>query len=91
MAEIHVKPIEDNTKRLSNRELYAMVCFYYPRYSLKQVQAMPARDVNLLLRTARRLEAAKKYDLVLIVSAPHAKDTNTVKNLADFFLSASKD
>ena len=92
MADVRVKRVEGaGGKKLSNRELYALVCYHYPAYTLKMAQDLPARDLNLLLKTARKQNALKMRDLVSIVSAPHAKDKNTVKKLSDHFGNLTKD
>lgn len=92
MADIKVQRVQGvGSKKLSNRELYALVCYHYPAYTLKMAQDLPARDLNLLLKTARKQNALKMRDLVSIVSAPHAKDKNTVKKLSDHFGNLAKD
>lgn len=92
MADIKVQRADaGEEQRLSKREVYARVAFYYPRYSLKELQELPARDLNLLLKTARKENALKMKDLLMIVTAPHAKDKNAVKNLVSHFEKLAKD
>ena len=92
MADIKVQRADaEKSRRLSNRDLYAMVCYYYPRYSLKEAQDLPARDLNLLLKTARKQNALKMKELVMVVAAPHGKDKNTIKNLITHFENLAKD
>lgn len=80
-----VKATKVKTKGLTKRETYAMVCYYYPAYTLKQVSRMPARDITLLIKTARKLEATRLYNLTQIVMAPHTKKGSAVKKLLDHF------
>lgn len=91
MADIKVKKVDSGGKRLSNRELYAMLAYYYPQYTLRDAQELSARDLNLLLQTAKKQHALKMKDLVLIVAAPHAKDKDSVKKLAKHFEDLAKD
>lgn len=85
MAEIKPQRIKSSDRGLSKRKLYAKVCYYYPRYSLKEVEALSARDVRLLLKTAQEEQAALMHNLVLIVQAPHSKKQTNVKKLLDHF------
>lgn len=83
MATIQVAKVQ--TKQSAKRDLYAMVCYYYPQYKLVDVPSMAARDVNLLIRTAQKMEAIKMYNLTQIAAAPHTKKGAAVKKLADHF------
>ena len=85
MAEIKPQRVKPQDRGLSKRRLYAKVCYYYPRYSLKEVEALPARDVRLLLKTAQEEQAALMHNLTLIVQAPHSKRQQNVKKLVDHF------
>lgn len=85
MGDIQVQKITPEDKRISKRKIYAKVCYYYPRYSLKDVEAMPARDINLLLKTAQEEQAGLLYNLTLIVQSPHTKRQANVKKLLDHF------
>lgn len=90
MAGVRVKPITPTKKRESLRELYALVCWYYPQYTLKEVQNMPARDVQLLLKVASKQEARKYLALTQIAAAPHTKKGQGVKNLITEFKKAAR-
>lgn len=91
MAEVRVQRVEQAPQgKLTKRELYAMLCYYYPQYKLQDAQNMPARDLNLLIRTARKIEGAKMYDLTLIVASPNSSDKDSVKNLLDQFAKRAK-
>lgn len=68
-----------------NRQLYALVAYYYPQYSLQDVEEMPYRDVALLIGTAQRVEAERMYNLTLIASAPQSKGGKGVKALMKHF------
>lgn len=89
MARIKVQQLPQQ-KRLTRRELYATVCWYYPQYKLQDVQDMPARDVMLLLRVARKLDANKMFNLTQIAAAPHTKNGSGVKALSDRFKEDAK-
>lgn len=89
MAVIQVAKVP--TSKASKRELYAMVCFYYNQYTLKDVQQLPARDLVLLIKTAQKLEATKMHNLTQIAAAPHSKGGRAVKKLAEHFKKLSKD
>lgn len=69
----------------TKRELYATVCYYYAQYTLKDAQALPARDLNLLISTAQKIEAMRMHNLTQIAAAPHTKDGKGVKKLLDHF------
>lgn len=74
-----------------NRQLFATVAYYYPQYTLKQVENMPYRDVLLLMKTATRIEAERMYNLTQIASAPHSKNGKGVKQLLDHFRKVMKE
>lgn len=84
MAEIQVQKVAPK-RGPSRRELYATVCYYYPQYTLKQVQNLPARDIDLLIKTAMKMRAGEMYNLTLIAQAPHSKKQQNVKKLIDYF------
>lgn len=77
--------IDDSASGGKKRELYAEVCYFYPQYTLKEVAQLPARDVKLLLKVARRQEALRNFNLVQIVASPHTKKGMGVKKLSDYF------
>jgi hypothetical protein len=91
MADVQVQRVGGVAKTLSLRERYALLCYYYPRYSLQEAAKLPARDLNLLIRTAQKIQAIDKHDLVLIISAPHAKEKDSAKKLLEHFKSLAKD
>ena len=68
-----------------NRDMYAQVCYFYPQYTLEDVQQMPARDVNLLIKTAHQQKAIDYLNFTQIVAAPHTKKGEGVKKLADSY------
>ena len=90
MADVRVKPVSVVPKRESLRELYALVCWYYPQYTLKDVQNLPGRDVQLLLKTASKMEARQYLALTQIAAAPHTKKGQGVKNLITEFKKAAR-
>jgi len=67
------------------RELYAEVCYFYPQYTLQDVARLPARDITLLLKVARKQKAIEMFNLVQIVAAPHTKKGQGVKQLSEHF------
>ena len=85
MAEIRPQKVTSQAKGFSKRKLYAKICYYYPRYSLKEAQELPYRDVKLLLKTAQEEQAALMHNLTLIVQAPHSPKQSNVKKLVDHF------
>ena len=91
MATIRPKQVTTSGGGLSKREVYATVCFYYPQYKLSEVQSLPARDIQLLLKTARKLEASQNYNLTQIVAAPHSKKGAGVKKLLEHFQKTVKE
>ena len=86
MAEIRVAKVEsDADVKSSRRELYAMVAFYYPQYTLKQASHLKARDIYLLLKIANKMEAIRNLNMTQIVASPHSKKGASVKKLVDHF------
>ena len=89
MAVIKAKSVQKEQTQ-EKREIYAEVAYYYPQYTLEEVSKLPARDITLLLKTARRLKAGEMYNLVQIVASPHTKKGQGVKKLSDYFKKESK-
>lgn len=86
VQSVHQARVESTNPALGeNRQLYATVAYYYPQYTMKDVEQMPFRDVLLLLKTATRIEAERMYNLTQIASAPHSKNGKGVKQLLDHF------
>jgi hypothetical protein len=88
MAVIQVANVPE--RKRSKREIYANICYYYPQYTLSMVQKLPARDLKLLLDTAKRNEANKLLLLTQIAAAPHTKNGKGVTKLSNYFKSESK-
>lgn len=89
MAVIKVAKIP--TRNIDGRrEIFATVCYYYPQYTLIEVQGLPSRDITLLLKTARKVESQRMFNLVQIAAAPHTKKMAGVKKLANFFSKGAK-
>ena len=72
-------------KKVSKREMWARICYFYPQYTLEEASKLPARDINLLLKVARKINAEQKYDYTQIVAAPHTKKGSGVKKLTEYF------
>lgn len=85
MADIKVQKIPRAESRLSRRKVFATVAYHFPQYTLKEVAALPYRDVQLLLKTAQQQQAAYFHNMTLIVQAPHSKKQQNVKKLVDHF------
>lgn len=85
MAEIRVQKAPKAERGIAKRELYATVCYHFPQYKLQEVEAMPFRDVQLLLKTAQKQQAAYFHNMTLIVQAPHSDKQKNVKKLVDHF------
>ncbi len=83
MAVVEVAKVAAK-KTSPNRDLYATVSFYY-NYTLLEASHLPARDIALLIKTARRLEAKRMSDLTQIAAAPHTKKGSGVKKLTNHF------
>jgi len=83
---IVAKPVRHiNENKQSKRELWGMIAYYYPQYTLKQASKLSARDIMLLLRVARKIEAEKFYNLTQIAAAPHTEKGKGVKQLTQYF------
>lgn len=83
---IVAKPVHPvDTEKLSNRELWAMVSYYYPQYTLVEASKLSVRDIKLLLKIARRTQAEKLYNLTQIIASPHTEKGKGVKELTRYF------
>lgn len=86
IKHVVAKPVRlASNEKVSKRETWAMIAYYYPQYTLKQAARLSARDIGLLLKVARKLEAEKMYNLTQISAAPHTKKGKGVKDLTDYF------
>lgn len=85
MAKIQPIKVQSVDKKLTKRELYATVCYFYPQYTLQQAAQLPARDLVLLLKVAQKQQASYLYNLTLISQAPHSKKQANVRKLLDHF------
>lgn len=83
MATIKVASVTAPVKKINARALLAELCFYYPQYTLAAARRLPAKDVMLLLNTARKKDGEKYYNLTQIAAAPHTKKGSGVKSLSD--------
>lgn len=83
MATVKAQRVSSGGGEFKKRDLYATVCYYYPQYTLKQAALLKARDLNLLIRTARRLQAIQNLELTQIVAAPHTEKGKGVKKLIE--------
>lgn len=82
-GSVKQKLAKDDGDSNSNRKIYALVCYFYPQYKLEDVEQMPARDVNLLIKTAHQQKATEYINHVQIAAAPHSKDGASIKKLID--------
>lgn len=88
VVRVSVKPVHVQAPRKNTaekRRMWAMVCYYYPQYTLKEASELSIRDIRLLLGTARRVEAERMYNLTQIVASPHTKKGKGVKTLTEHF------
>ena len=86
MAVVAVaQPVPSSEDTTSDREIWATVAYYYPQYTLKEASKLPARDIKLLIKTAKKLEAQKMFNLTQIAAAPHTKKGEGVKKLSEHF------
>ena len=91
MAVVAVaQPVPSSEDTTSDREIWATVAYYYPQYTLKEASKLPARDIKLLIKTARKLEAQKMFNLTQIAAAPHTKKGEGVKKLSEHFKRLAK-
>lgn len=85
MARIKVAKAPLQADKSQRRRLYATLCYYYPQYTLEQASRLTSRDINLLIKTAVKIETKKMYDLTQIASAPHTEKGIGVKNLLEHY------
>lgn len=85
MARVRAQRVPSQASSLNKREMYATLCYYFPQYTLKDAAELPFRDVQLLVRTAQRIEGARLYNLTQIAAAPHTKKMQSVKKLSEHF------
>lgn len=87
---IKAKPIPTKSGKggkVSNRALWARICYYYPQYTLEEASRLSVRDIRLLLNVANEIEAERFFNLTQIAAAPHTKKGKGVKQLTDYFQS----
>lgn len=65
--------------------ILAQLCYYYPQYTLRHARKLPYKDVSLLLKTARKMQARDYLNLTNIAVAPHTKNGSAVKKLVKQF------
>ena len=82
---VKAQSVHSTGEQASKRELWVIICYYYPQYTLKEASKLSVRDIRLLLRVAEKQKAQDKYDLTQIASAPHTKKGSGVKKLSEHF------
>ena len=87
---IVAKTVSKPEKTVSNRKLWARVCYFYPQYTLEAASKLSVRDIRLLLNTAREIEAEKNFEMVQIVAAPHTEKGKGVKQLSNLYKKESQ-
>ena len=85
MARVRVQKVPSQQTKIEQRKLFALLCYYYPQYTLKTASLLPYRDITLLISTAREQEASHYYLLTQIAAAPHSKKGQAVKKLTEYF------
>lgn len=78
---------QSSSTKESSLQLLATLCYYYPAYTLATARKLPFKHVVLMIRTARKLEAQKYYNLAQIAgaSSPHVKNLQGIKDIAKQF------
>lgn len=85
-----VKAAKVSGKGFDARDSLATLCYYYPQYTLAAARRLPFRDVQLLLKKARQLEAVRYANLTQIAAAPNSKKGKAVKDLLTKFKDMAK-
>ena len=85
MARVRAQRVPSQASSLNKREMYATLCYYFPQYTLKDAAELPFKHVQLLLKTAQRIEASRMYNLTQIAAAHHTKKMQSVKKLSEHF------
>lgn len=78
------KELPDSHKRIKQD---ALLCYYYPAYTMPMARRMPAIHKKIMLEQARRLEALKMYNISQIAStlSPGKKNAMAGKKIAKHF------
>jgi hypothetical protein len=63
----------------------ALFCYYFPQYTYRQAQGMPAIRIRQMIGAVEKQHARRMHDLVLIVAAPHSSKKGTIKNMLEYF------
>ena len=87
MARVRAQQVPSQASQtgVGKREMYATLCYYFPQYTLADAAKLPFRDLQLLIKTAKRIEAGRMYNLTQIAAAPHTKKMQSVKKLSEHF------
>lgn len=85
---VHVKAKPLPKEKVDALSLFAELCYHYPQYRMIDRRRLPHKHVLLLLKTARKIEAQRMYNLTNIVAAPHTKKGSGVKQLLSHFREA---
>lgn len=83
-TNIDVKPIYAPINEDSGSEvvdLLTRVCYFYPQYTLEDVEKLTDSQVTALLLQAEKQRAIGFYNLTLIAAAPHSKKGKLVEKL----------
>lgn len=95
MAKISVKSaggIGNKKERLSNRQVFARVAYYYPAYTLKDLQELPSRDVLLMLKEGEKMHARNMHDFMQIIAAPKQKNAKeAINKILNYYQKILKD
>lgn len=62
-------------------DLLTRVCYFYPQYTLEDVEKLTDSQVTALLLQAEKQRAIGFYNLTLIAAAPHSKKGKLVEKL----------
>ncbi len=85
---IKAMPIRPKKKAVSSemeeRESLAYIAYYYPQYTLWELEnVVAARDLPVLIKVAQREEAKKMLLLNNIIHGPNAKSQSNYKKVLE--------
>lgn len=83
---VHVQQVpEVIPKSASAEDILATLCYYYAQYTYAAARRLPYKRVIKLIKTAKKMEAQKYFNLTQIAAAPHTKDGQGVTDLSALF------
>lgn len=64
MAIIKVKKVPKTERKIDIDDILARFCYYFPQYTFKQAQKMPAMRIRKMLKSARAEHRANMYEFL---------------------------